>query len=223
MTGKRKCSLLKSIRCKIAEQNGIEFSTPECTFQGECKGTCPKCEAELRYLTEELEKIRRSGKRVAVAGIAAAMIATSASGCARQPEEYEEFTIPSTYTEEDILTGDMAVPNEPEEEFMDGDVAFPGDEEFINGSTLTGAVAPSPIPEVASFGAMDMMQISDALYGMAFLRLDTEWQAYRVFHEENERCADYSEGIVTVRVYYNERGFITEAAVTVEAGENADE
>ncbi len=161
MNGKRTCSLLKSIRCEIAEQNGIEFSTPECTFQGECKGTCPKCEAELRYLAEELEKIRRSGKRVAVAGIAATMLATSAAGCARQPEEFEEFTIPSASAGEKepestgkflgevaVLDGDVAYPEqEPYDgSTLTGDVAYPGQEPY-DGSTLTGDMAEPTEPE----------------------------------------------------------------------------
>lgn len=126
MNGKRTCSLLKSIRCKIAEQNGIEFSTPECTFQGECKGTCPKCEAELRYLAEELEKLRTSGKRVAVAGIAATMIATSAAGCARQMPE-DEFTIPLSEGVEKIPENSASAGNTvgSEEFVLDGNLAYP--------------------------------------------------------------------------------------------------
>ena len=48
MTGKEKCKLLKAIRREIAETNGIVYLTSECTFEGECKGTCPKCDAEIR-------------------------------------------------------------------------------------------------------------------------------------------------------------------------------
>lgn len=27
---------------------GIEYEISECDFQGDCKGTCPKCESELK-------------------------------------------------------------------------------------------------------------------------------------------------------------------------------
>ena len=80
MNGKSKCKILKEIRREIARNNDIEFITSECTFQGECSGTCPKCEAELRYLEQALEKRRHTGKAVAVAGIAAALVVT-ATGC----------------------------------------------------------------------------------------------------------------------------------------------
>ncbi len=81
MNGKSKCKILKDIRKKIAEDNHIAYVTSECKYQGECSGTCPKCEAELRYLEDELNKRKNLGKTVAVAGIAAALVVGS-TGCA---------------------------------------------------------------------------------------------------------------------------------------------
>ncbi len=49
--GKQTCKILKEIRRQIAEANGIEFATSECRYKGDCLGTCPKCEAEVRYLS----------------------------------------------------------------------------------------------------------------------------------------------------------------------------
>ena len=80
MKGKKRCKILKEIRRQIAENNDIEFVTSECKHQGDCLGTCPKCEAEVRYLEEQLRKRQQAGKTVAVAGIAAAMMVTAA-GC----------------------------------------------------------------------------------------------------------------------------------------------
>ena len=79
MNGKSKCKILKDIRKKIAEENDIDYVTSECKYQGECSGTCPKCEAEVRYLEEELEKRRSAGKKVVLAGVAAAMLFSA--GC----------------------------------------------------------------------------------------------------------------------------------------------
>ena len=45
--GKQTCKILKEIRQQIAEANDIEFITSECQYQGDCLGTCPKCEAEV--------------------------------------------------------------------------------------------------------------------------------------------------------------------------------
>lgn len=80
MLGKRKCKILKEIRQRIADANDIEYVTRECEFQGECRGTCPRCEAEVRYLEEQLERRRSAGKKVVVAAIAGGML-LSAAGC----------------------------------------------------------------------------------------------------------------------------------------------
>ena len=80
MNGKSKCKVLKDIRKKIAEANDIAYVTSDCKYKGECSGTCPKCEAEVRYLEEELAKRKNLGKIVAVAGIAATLVVASA-GC----------------------------------------------------------------------------------------------------------------------------------------------
>ncbi len=68
--GKHKCETLKKIRQMIANKNGIDYHTTECTFQGNCSGTCPKCEAELKYLESQLMRKESAGKKVAVAGLA---------------------------------------------------------------------------------------------------------------------------------------------------------
>ena len=73
MLGKNKCKILKEIRQKIADENDIPFVTKECSFQGECKGTCPRCESELRYLEKQLALRASLGKRVAVAALCAGM------------------------------------------------------------------------------------------------------------------------------------------------------
>ena len=72
MLGKEKCKYLREIRKKIALENDIRLVTDECTFKGECKGTCPKCEAEVRYLENELERRKKIGKFVTIAGLSIA-------------------------------------------------------------------------------------------------------------------------------------------------------
>ncbi len=80
MRGKDKCKLLKQIRKQIADENDIPYVVEECKHKGECKGTCPKCEADLRMLERELSLRYRLGKTVAIAGIAAGML-TMTTGC----------------------------------------------------------------------------------------------------------------------------------------------
>ena len=145
MNGKNKCKLLKEIRQKIADENGIEYVTSECKFQGQCSGTCPKCEAEVRYLEQELEKRKNAGKAVAVAGIAAAMVVT-ATGCdlfgtqkvgevpyeavptTEVHVEIDEAHAPTGETTEEVavlLAGEVPYTETTEELILTGDVAWP--------------------------------------------------------------------------------------------------
>lgn len=78
--GKQTCKILKEIRRQIAEANDIDFVTSECQYKGDCLGTCPKCEAEVRYLEQQLRSRQLMGKVVVLAGISAGMIAFSGCG-----------------------------------------------------------------------------------------------------------------------------------------------
>lgn len=77
--GKQTCKILKEIRRQIAEANDIEFVTSECRYKGDCLGTCPKCEAEVRYLEQQFRDRSLAGKAVVLSGISAGMILMS--GC----------------------------------------------------------------------------------------------------------------------------------------------
>ena len=75
-TGKEVCLILKGIRQKIADANGISYQPKECHHKGDCTGTCPACEAEIRYLERELKARKGNGFGMKVAGIAAGICAT---------------------------------------------------------------------------------------------------------------------------------------------------
>lgn len=81
--GKRTCEILKDVRRKIAQENDIPLVERECTHEGDCRGTCPYCEAEVRYLERELSKRRALGKAVTVAGIA---VSTMMMGACHSPK-----------------------------------------------------------------------------------------------------------------------------------------
>ena len=74
--GKSTCKLLKSIRQQIADANGISYQPKECHHKGDCAGTCPACEEEIRYLEQELKARKGNGFGMKVAGIAAGICAT---------------------------------------------------------------------------------------------------------------------------------------------------
>lgn len=67
--GKATCKILKEIRREIAAQNNIPLEERDCTYEGDCRGTCPRCEAEVRYLENELQKKSQLGKAVITTGI----------------------------------------------------------------------------------------------------------------------------------------------------------
>ena len=74
--GRSTCKLLKSIRQQIADANGISYQPKECQHKGDCAGTCPACEEEIRYLERELKARKGNGFGMKVAGIAAGICAT---------------------------------------------------------------------------------------------------------------------------------------------------
>lgn len=78
--GKETCRILKELRHKIAEANDIVLETSECRFKGDCTGTCPRCESEVRYLERQLAAHRRAGKAIRLAGLAAGAIIMSGCG-----------------------------------------------------------------------------------------------------------------------------------------------
>lgn len=84
MNGKNICKYLKGVRRQIAETNGIKLEIPECTFEGECRGTCPQCEAEVKYLEKKLTERRTLAKKIAIIGVAAGMSMASALDASAQ-------------------------------------------------------------------------------------------------------------------------------------------
>jgi hypothetical protein len=97
--GRKVCNTLKEIRQQIADKNEIEYVSSECNFEGECQGTCPKCDAELQYIENELHNRKHFGKKAAVAGVALG-VAMTFSGCKPAP----------LMGKPPILEGDMEIP-----------------------------------------------------------------------------------------------------------------
>ena len=68
--GKKICKTLKEIRLQVARANDIPYEPTECNHKGDCLGTCPKCEEEVRYIEHQLNIRRMLGKVATVAGVA---------------------------------------------------------------------------------------------------------------------------------------------------------
>ena len=70
MKGKDICKHLREVRCAVASANDIDYTPAVCTHEGDCAGTCPACERELRYIERQLHRRKAMGKIVTVAGLA---------------------------------------------------------------------------------------------------------------------------------------------------------
>lgn len=103
--GKKLCNELREVRRKIAEANDIPYAPEVCTHEDDCMGTCPKCEAEVRYIERQLNARQRLGKAVAIIGLATCTTAMAPmlSSCKNQPLQGEEPW-------NDALQGDVAAP-----------------------------------------------------------------------------------------------------------------
>ena len=73
MKGKETCNYLKVVRREVAAANGLELAIPECTYEGECQGTCPQCESEVRQLEQALSLRKSLSQKVSILGVAAGL------------------------------------------------------------------------------------------------------------------------------------------------------
>ncbi len=70
MYGKLTCETLKKVRKQIADANGIPYEPAVCNHKGDCPGTCPACEAEVRYIESELAARKRKEGHLNIVGVA---------------------------------------------------------------------------------------------------------------------------------------------------------
>ena len=82
--GGKICDVLKAVRKKIAEMNGITYEPKVCHYHGHCSGTCPACEAERKYIEDELSLREQMGKAVCVTGVALGILAAPYNAYAQE-------------------------------------------------------------------------------------------------------------------------------------------
>lgn len=102
--GRRTCEVLKEVRRKVAQENNIALTERECTFEGDCRGTCPYCEAEVRYLERELQRRKALGRAVAVAGLAVSSMMMG-YGQSVTPQAPTATPLPPTTNDSIIIDG----------------------------------------------------------------------------------------------------------------------
>ncbi len=164
MRGKEKCRALKEIRRQIAAENDIPYAVSQCTYQGDCKGTCPKCESELRYLERELEIRKGLGKAVAVVGISTSVCA-GLTACS--PVNLIKDSLGIGATEDYELDGMATLP----EDAVGYEEAWPGDPEGDTDTYEGGLEEGIPIGEDTVSGegtsqeSTEPQETEDALMG----------------------------------------------------------
>ena len=62
--GKEVCAYLRNIRIDLARANNIPFDSEPCNIDGDCAGTCAKCDEEAAYLRDELNKIPEQDRKI---------------------------------------------------------------------------------------------------------------------------------------------------------------
>ena len=157
--GKNICKVLKEIRRDVARENDIPLEIPECTYEGDCRGTCPRCEAEVRYLEKELGKRKSLGKAVTIAGIALSSMVAAGCSSPQTPEEAPLPQIPPV--EETTVAKTDTVPNDtfPKKEEKE-EVQYNGGIEVVLGFVDSTESADAPkndsVPYTNfSFGGID--------------------------------------------------------------------
>jgi TonB family protein len=108
--GKATCKTLKTIRKQIAEANDIKYEPHECHYVGPCMGTCPACEAEVRYIEQQLSLRRQLGKAVAIIGLSAGLSALTATPAMAQTP------VKNNQEEKVLRAGEVVVQEEPKDE-----------------------------------------------------------------------------------------------------------
>ena len=83
----------------MARANDIPYEPTECKHKGDCLGTCPKCEEEVRYIEQQLDVRRMLGKAVKVAGVSVGIAALAAC-----------HTHKNVQTDNNALQGDVVAP-----------------------------------------------------------------------------------------------------------------
>ncbi len=129
--GKRICETLKELRRRIIEANGLPPQLEECHHEGPCPGTCPRCEAELRYLQRNIEYLERKGHSVNLEGLMDEAELLKALASVKPYEDESEATprLPDELWPFINRNNVDADPSIDEPEALMGDIAEPDDDE----------------------------------------------------------------------------------------------
>ncbi len=114
MKGKDKCEFLKGIRKRMAEANGIPYEPRECTYEGDCTGTCPFCEKEAAELMAKIRKKEAEGDEIKKDDVGMLAIELGINECEGTDEEDQRNEIDLKGAEGTLVIGDAEKKKEME-------------------------------------------------------------------------------------------------------------
>ena len=156
--GKDICNELKKVRRRIADENDIPLEIKECTYEGPCRGTCPRCEAEVRYLERELARRISMGKAATVAGLALGLASCGNGASGNAPD-----------TDDVIYTGEPLPPVEEADTVKHlADTAKPVWREPEDRDLYVGELDVMPLNPPDTDAALEVGEVDDddALFGI---------------------------------------------------------
>ncbi len=201
--GKFICKELKTVRKRIAEENNIPLEIKECTYEGPCRGTCPRCEAEVRYLENSLAHRLKMGKVATIAGLTLGL-----ASCGGGQAERTDTLLRPTSSSTSPSLGEEQMPEVPEGPSEIIDVPEVGELEVV-GDVMV--IPPPPPDEELYVGEAlppeDLVEGEEPIYDI-FTVVDTEPQfpggmdAMYKFLQDNIRYPRLAlENNITGKVY----------------------
>lgn len=116
--GKQTCETLKSIRKQIADANDIPYEPVVCTHKGDCLGTCPACESEMRYIENQLNIRKMAGKAVKIVGLATVMTLAACNSISTTDSYNPKLEVGDEMEGEIVDRRRMEMENLPEKPFV---------------------------------------------------------------------------------------------------------
>mgnify|MGYP003299926538 CR=1 FL=1 len=116
--GKQTCETLKSIRKQIADANDIPYEPVVCTHKGDCMGTCPACESEMRYIENQLNIRKMAGKAVKIVGLATVMTLSACNSISTTDSYNPKLEVGDEMEGEIVDRRRIEVENLPEKPFV---------------------------------------------------------------------------------------------------------
>ncbi len=116
--GKKTCETLKSIRKQIADANEIPYEPVVCTHKGDCMGTCPACESEMRYIENQLNIRKMAGKAVKIVGLATMMTMAACNSISTTDSYNPKLEVGDEMEGEIVDRRRIEVENLPEKPFV---------------------------------------------------------------------------------------------------------